>query len=455
MDKVLKVIKREFGTRIKSKGFVIGTLFVPLVMLLVVFLLPMVMMKFSVSDTKTIVIIDETEIMSGEITNKLEDRKVQGNQAYEVINLKIAGERLLAADGSVFALLSGEDGVYDPKTTVNKKVSSEEVGGFIYLGKDALTGNKAEFYTRYVTDFSEREFIRFAVTAAFRKWRMDQKGWKQEDLRNVFRGIQFTVKKAAVALPGEGEEAEAAVEEKGQTYWITYVMVMMIYMSILIYGSLVLRSVIEEKSSRVVEIIVSSMKPFQMLTGKLLGVGSLGLLQFFIWGAIGMVITLYGGAMAGSMNIKGEAAEIISVVQIPPAVIIYFVIFFILGYFLYSSFYAAVGAAVNSEEEAQGMTIPITLFIIFGFMLMFAVINSPDGNLAVVLSMIPLFSPLIMFARITTVMPPWYEIWASILLLILSIFGSLWFVAKIYKVGILMYGKKPTLREMLKWLKYS
>jgi ABC-2 type transport system permease protein len=236
---------------------------------------------------------------------------------------------------------------------------------------------------------------------------------------------------------------------------------------------MVMRSVIEEKTNRIVEIIISSVKPFQLMMGKIIGTSMAGLLQFFIWAIIGLVLMFAASAFFGIDTspaakippsiVKAAHQEFAQTAQmyikelwgLPIAtILISFVVYFIGGYFLYSSFYAAIGAAVDNETDSQQFLLPIimplVLAVYIGF---FTVINDPHGTVATVFSMIPLTSPIVMLMRIPFGVPLWQLI-ISVMLLFGTFFFVVWFAAKIYRVGILMYGKKPTWKELYKWLKY-
>ena len=247
----------------------------------------------------------------------------------------------------------------------------------------------------------------------------------------------------------------------------------LIMMFIIIYGNMVMRSVIEEKTNRIVEIIISSVKPFQLMMGKIIGTSLAGLLQFFIWAIIGLTLMISASAFFGidasptakipPAMIQAAHQEFAATAQmyikelwgLPIAtILICFVIYFIGGYFLYSSFYASIGAAVDNETDSQQFLLPIimplVLAVYIGF---FTVINDPHGTIATVFSMVPLTSPIVMLMRIPFGVPLW-QLAISIALLFGTFFFVVWFAAKIYRVGILMYGKKPTWKELYKWLKY-
>ncbi len=213
-----------------------------------------------------------------------------------------------------------------------------------------------------------------------------------------------------------------------------------------------MRGVIEEKSSRVVEVIVSAIKPFHLMAGKVLGVGGVGLTQFLIWSLLVGGGSLYGRNLVSSFTVGGDS---ITLPGMPLSLLFFFVLFFLLGYFLYATLYAGVGAMVNSDEEAQHLQLPLVALLIIPFMLMFHVIGNPNSGIAVLLSFIPFFTPIIMFMRIAVQTPPLWQILLSLILLGLSIGAMVWVVGKIYRVGILMYGKRPNLPELVKWFRYG
>ena len=219
----------------------------------------------------------------------------------------------------------------------------------------------------------------------------------------------------------------------------------------LIYGIYVMRSVIEEKSSRVVEVLLGSVTPMQLMAGKIIGVGAVGLTQIVIWGAVsgpaGQRRLCHGSPPVWESTMKDA--------HIAPAVLILFPVFFILGYATYACLYAAIGAMVNSDEEAQQLQFPVTLPLLLCMVFATSIIRDPNTPLAFWLSMFPLTSPIIMYVRVSVSMPPIWQIVLSIAISLASLYGLVWLSSRIYRVGILMYGKRPTLAEILKWLRYA
>jgi ABC-2 type transport system permease protein len=240
---------------------------------------------------------------------------------------------------------------------------------------------------------------------------------------------------------------------------IGYIAGFLIYFILLIYGSQVMMGVMEEKTNRIAEVLVSSVLPFQMMMGKIIGIGAVALTQFLLW--IGFVFLIYnvtkasGNNMSAASEIVGTMQEVITGINMP-LILFCFGFYFLGGFFFYSSLYAAIGSAVNEDlREAQSLSFPVTMLVIISIALMTTAIANPTGPIAVWGSLIPFSSPIVMMARIPYGVPgtvPWWQLGLSMLLLILGFIGTVWFAAKIYRTGILMYGKKPSWGEMLKWV---
>src|SRR6185369_13272795 len=220
-----------------------------------------------------------------------------------------------------------------------------------------------------------------------------------------------------------------------------------IYMTVLLYGISVMRGVIEEKQSRIVEVLVSSVKPNQMMLGKVIGIGLVGLTQISVWALSALLLTTVG--------VSTFAARGLTMPNIPVSLLIYFVVYFVLGYFLFATLYALVGSTVSSEEEAQQAQIPVTMLLVVPMMIFNMIIANPTSTASIGLSMVPFFAPTLMMMRIAVVNPPLWQILLSMLIMLATILGCVWVAARIYRVGILMYGKRPSIAELGRWLRYS
>jgi len=422
--KLLVVIKREYLTRVRTKGFILGTILMP-VFVLVFGIGPSLLMMLETGKSERLVVIDMTGVVFPEMEAIAQD------------SLQWSGRvKLSQAEPA--------NGVAELKQELSREVDQGELDAYLYLPADLFDSYQVEYYARNVSDFKRLARAKRLVSEAVRRIRLAQSGLDADLVRGLMRGVDMRT----FRVGPEGKEQA----DSGGMFVLTFILGFLLYMTLVIYGSFVMRSVIEEKSSRVVEVVVSSLRPFDLMAGKILGVGAVGLTQFAVWILALVLVTVYGSSLATSMF--GQAGQI-PIPSVPLSTYVYFIIFFLLGYFLFASLYAGVGAMVNSDQEAQSVQFPIVMLLVLPFLLMFFVINNPDSSAARILSLIPFFAPILMFTRIVVQMPSLFEVWGSIVLLVLSVVASIWVIGKIYRVGILMYGKRPTLPEVVKWMRYS
>ena len=267
--------------------------------------------------------------------------------------------------------------------------------------------------------------------------RLEGAGLDPARIKQLTRELRFKT----IQLSEHGER-----EDRGAAMVFSIVLLMILYMSIVMWGQSVMTGVIEEKGSRVIEVLASGVPSTLLLSGKLLGIGAAGFTQLAVW-------TL--SLVALSAFSAGVAPTVFTLPELTPLVLASFVLFFVLGFLLYAALYAAIGAAVNTVQEAQNFVFPVLLPLFAGVMCFMLVLQAPDSPLSVGLSLVPLISPLLMFLRIVVLTPPWWQIALAVALLAATIVAVLWFAARIYRVGILMYGKKPTFPELLKWVRHS
>ena len=374
-----------------------------------------------------------------------------------------------------FTALNSSDGefVYKDLSMIDVQflkdsITKKNYEGLLYIPKvanDKDLENKIQFISNESPSVSFIENIEDIVAKKLTKNNFEKAKLDTLAIQNAQADVDVSLIKASGEMSVKGlNEIKIAI---GGAFGY------LIMMFIIIYGNMVMRSVIEEKTNRIVEIIISSVKPFQLMVGKIIGTSLAGLLQFFIWSILGLGLMLIASSVlgvdassAGNFQpsiVKVAHQEFAGMAQmyiqelwgLPIATILFsFVVYFIGGYFLYSSFYAAIGAAVDSETDSQQFLLPIimplVLAVYIGF---FTVINDPHGTIATVFSMVPLTSPIVMLMRIPFGVPLW-QIALSVTILFATFFFVVWFASKIYRVGILMYGKKPTWKELYKWLKY-
>jgi ABC-2 type transport system permease protein len=310
--------------------------------------------------------------------------------------------------------------------------------GYVFLPRDILAESKAEYFSKNVADFDSIRAVDRAVETAIVERRLTGEGIDPARMKALTKPVDL--KRLRVSESG-------AREDRGASFIFSMIMMMMIYMGVLLWGQAVMTGVIEEKTNRVVEVIASSTSPQNLLFGKLLGVGSAGLLQFGIW-----ILTAVGLSIASGSFAMFSGVEL---PEINPWVIAAFPVYFLLGFFLYAAMYAAIGAAVNSTQEAQNLAFPAMLPIIIAIICWPVVMRAPESTTATVLSLIPFMTPILMFLRMSLLMPPLWQILLSIVLTSLTIVAVIWAAGRIYRVGILMYGKPPNFPELVRWLRHG
>ncbi|MEA1850835.1 ABC transporter permease [Chryseobacterium sp. MHB01] len=435
MNNIFLITKREFLTQVKKKSFIILTILAPI--LLVAFG-AVIGLMFKANESHSVIeVVDK----SGLFTHKLK-----------------------SSDQLKYIFVSAAD----EKSKINNLKGNESLDGILVLPKlknknfDDLQKN-----TRLVINnkigFDTKQKIVSDINEVIKKEKIKQLGIAEIQLINLDKS--FTLKTINVSENNKEDSDLAFGVKSGLSILLMYVT----FMFIIIYGVRVMRSVLEEKNNRVVEIIISSVKPFELMMGKILGVTLVALTQFVVWITMSVIgaLVLNTGFSSIQKNIPGgneELANKLDVTQIAtqvshsllelnfPLIIFVFIVFFLLGYIFYSSIYAAIGSAVDNETETQQFTLFAILPLMLGMYGSFSLMNNPDGPLGFWLSIIPFTSPVAMIARIPFGVPAW-QIALSIALLLGTTIFMIFLAGKIYRVGILMYGNKATLKELWKWIK--
>jgi ABC-2 type transport system permease protein len=435
MSIITLIIKREFITKVRNKSFIVMTFLSPLLFVAIaVFVAYLSSMK---PDTKRIAIHDKSGLFVQEFLNKNSKKATYDYQDLTALDLNF----------------------------LKDSISAEAYEGIIYIPKvqdTKLLGNKIQYISNDSPGIAFIENMQDVVANKLTKANLVQAKLDTLAIKKAQAKVVINITKAS------GEESLKGLNEI--KIGIGGAFGYLIMMFIIIYGNMVMRSVIEEKTSRIVEIIISSVKPFQLMMGKIIGTALAGLLQFFIWACLGFILLFsvslfFGvniGPVSGAQDVLSAQPEMSSSAalyikelwNLPIAgILLGFVVYFIGGYLLYSSFYAAIGAAVDNQTDSQQFLMPIIMPLILSvYVGFFTVINDPHGTVAVVFSMIPLTSPIVMLMRIPFGVPLW-QIAISVTLLFASFLSVVWFAGKIYRIGILMYGKKPTWKELYRWLK--
>ena len=425
--KTFAIVRREYIERVRTKSFWVATLLIPFLFLAYI--------AFQISSSRktggerTIVVVDQTGTLYAPLEKELaateaeQKAKGSGNKGPHW-NLKPA-----AAGADLEATKEG----------LRKQVLAKEISGYLVLEPQKVKNDEVEYYSTTVSDFIALNQLERSLNRVRMREKMQDRGLPTDLAGELEKRVDFKAFKVT---------EKGTSEEKGAGIIAAIIFMVLMYTTFFVYGGQVMRGVIEEKSSRIVEIIIASVRPTELMLGKIIGIGLVGLTQYLVWSILAMNLSLPGIATVLSSSDMG-------VPRIPVAMLGYFILFFVLGYFVYASVYTTIAAPFNSEQEAtQFMMIPIVL-ILAGFMVYPAVMNNPNGNVALFFSLFPFTSSLVMFLRTAVSEPPAWQVLLSIFLLIATTVGLAWFAGRVYRVGILMYGKKPTIPEILRWVRYT
>lgn len=432
MHNIFIIAKREYVERVRTRAFVIMTFFIPLLMFGITVVPTMLMLRGSDEKKQMVVVAadrDIAEMIRGRIEQRQEEKEKSGKEE----GPQVGEKRSLPL--THFAVEISSDTSDAARAALTDKVNKKKLDGFLWATPDAIAAHKLEFVTRDTSSFIQNGILEQAVADALRRHALKSKGLNDKDIEGAL--VHWDV--AAVSPLGKG------APDPQKMFISTLAMVMVMYMTVLLYGINVMRSILEEKTSRIMEVMLATATSKEMMAGKILGVGAVGLTQVGIWALT--AIAVGGYAAAGAMSaVKGA---------LNPSLLVYFAVFFLLGYVLYSTLCAAVGSMVNSEQEAQQMQFLVMMPMILAVIFIANIFQNPNSNIAVFGSLFPFTAPLVMFSRIAMSPPHWSQIVLSIALMIATIYFMIGLCGRIYRVGILMYGKKPNLPEILKWIKYT
>jgi ABC-2 type transport system permease protein len=433
MNKMFIVLRHEFRQKIRSKVFIVLTFIAPLIMGGFI-AVPLLITAMNQGNDKQLVIIDATGRLGKYFTADTGKRMTLQNPAASNSSNGSFGPTL-HLNVITFATAHTSD-------SLKQLLLQKKIAGYLEIPANALadSNGKATLRVTNANDFTVEEFLSSHYKDALFAERLKTSGIDPQFVQHARQGTEITTLKVT-------EEKET--NDNGVGFIGGYITGMFLYISMILYGSLIMQSVIEEKSSRVIELLSSSVKPIDILIGKVLGVGFAGLLQVSVWAIMFASISFFA-LPAILVSLGSGAGSIIS-----PSAFIYFVLYFIFGYLMYATLYAGAGATVEQASDAQQVSMPITMLVLLPFLMMTSVIQSPSSTPSVILSLIPFFSPILMMGRIFSETPPFWQIALSFVLMGATFFGVLWVSGKIYRTGILMYGKKYSLREIYKWLKYS
>jgi ABC-2 type transport system permease protein len=415
---VRTVVAREYLQRVRTRSFVISTIALPILMM-AVFVIPAVLGARGAATERSVALVDETRTLEDGVRSRLE-----------------------AAGFTVEVVEPGSAAV----DALESRLENEELGGAIFLDQETLATGAARWRGASAPSTLRRVGIQQAVTQTALELRLMESD-EGMALAALLSGGRLQVERLDPDDPDELERTTGMVAG--------FVGAFLLYMVLLIYGTMVLRAVLEEKTGRIVEIILSSMRPSQLMLGKIVGVGAVGLTQLGIWVLFGAI--LFGTGIPALLPFLPEGGLPFEISAFLPGagVLAFFAVCFLVGYFLYASLFAAVGAMCSTEEEAQQLQFPVVMLVIIPIVFLMPILESPGAGWAVGVSLFPFFSPILMFARVAAgAAAPW-EAGLSILLMLGTLVVTAWVAGRIYRTGILMQGKRPTLPELWRWVRYG
>lgn len=431
------IIGREFNERVRKKSFIITTLLMP-VLMIALMVAPALIMEYSQGDEKQIAVIDESGLVAPQL---------ESDETIRFVPIERTLEETRQQMGDYFAVL--------------------------YIGGDILERGAVQLYANASTSLTLESGITSQLNSILEREKL--KRYEIRNLEEIMAEVDTHVQLQTFRNDKSDEEQSGSSSVVATA--LGYILGFVLYMFLLLYGSMVMQSVIEEKNNRVLEVMVSSVRPFELMMGKILGVASVAVLQVVIWGVLIVGVSalvvpqlLPSDVMAAAEAMQQGGAEAVAMADLDPEMLqavtamtdtgyistIFgcLVLFILGGFLLYSAMFAAIGSAVDNVQDAQQLQTPVTLPIILALLMMLAVINDPNSSVAFWFSIIPLTSPIVMMARIPYDIPMW-EIGLSLVVLYASFVVMVWLAAKVYRVGIFMYGKKPTLKELWKWMRYK
>jgi ABC-2 type transport system permease protein len=433
---VLTIAKREYLTRVKSKGFWIATLLLPLAMAALTILPSMIAMKAQASHR--LAIVDEVGGVGEKIAAELAAAESE-EDTFATIETKQPAKAETALVKVELVPPAGEAATL--RAQLDKRVLAGEIDAWLWIARESLTENRVEYHAESVSNFMTQGKLERAITRSISESRLAAAGIDAAEVARLSHDIEL--KTVRVSAAGSREEGGMA------GFFFAYFLFFLLYMVVMIYGQQVMNGVLEEKSSRIVEVLLATVRPIELMLGKLLGIGAAGLTQLAIW--LGTMVALSAPAVMTTLALVPDG----KLPQVKPELVVHFLILFLLGFALFATLYAAVGAATNNVQEAQQFAGFLVIFLVAPIFFLMPIINDPDSTLAVVLSMIPVFTPLLMLLRIAVKMPPLWQILTSYVLTTAFVALLVWICARIYRIGILMYGKKPTFQELWRWVRYS
>jgi len=436
MKKFLTVLKREYIQRVRSKMFIVSTIVLPAVMSLFG-IVPAIVLSIETPPMR-VAVVDQTGKMYSPLTEAL-----YGDADQQTPNVTPLDRRGLQRRFGRFALeqvnITGQP-LDEVRASLEQRFQARDLDGYIILPPDFLSNPRAEFVNRNPGDPFSLGSLQAALNRATREQRLIDAKVDSKTRQELLKPVQL-----------QGGKVGTSEQQRDPTgsFALVFVIGFVMYLAILMYGQIILGAVIEEKETRIAEILFSSVRPFTLMMGKLVGVSLVALTQLLIWALAFSAFALYGVNLLASRGISAR------IPGVPFSHYIYFGLFFLLGYFIYATIYALVGSMVTTAQEGGQLAMPIILILVVSFYLFLPVSRSPDSPFSFWVSMIPFSAPVAMVVRIVTQTPPFWQIALSLLIGFSSVLLIMWIASRIYRVGMLMYGKRASIPEAIRWARQA
>jgi len=449
MTKMLAVLTREYLEVVRKKSFIIMTVLAPFLFAGLMFIPSLLIVK-GISDRR-VVVVDASGRLESAFTVSREEPAVDTEALRRLgeLDSAVESQKQMAKMGRIeFAYVAASG---DPKEAARPYLDALAAGGgedaarvdaVLLIPADVFASAEPTIalYSRTSADIVTGDRVRDIVNRAVSRERLAARGLTAEEIEQLLTRVAVE----SVKLSKTGEEQKGGELD----ILLGFMLIALLMIPMLIHGQEVMRGIVQEKGDRVVEILVSSMRPMQLLSGKVLGLAAVGLTQVGVWFVMGAAVAVYGGAAAATAGVN--VTQFLRLSLIP-----YFFLFYVLGYLTYVCIYAIGGAISNSEKEAQQVLGPLMLVMMIPWFLAMPILSNPESSLATVLSLVPVFTPMTMFMRVVVAEPPLWQVGLSVALSVATVWVMFWLTAKIFRVGILSYGKRPTIPELVRWLKVA
>jgi len=436
VTKLLAVVKREWMARVRAKMFIVSTVLLPAAMVLFG-VAPALILSIDSGNGLRVVVVDGT----GKLFSRLKT-SLQADDAADVdATVATRANRIAAGRRSDFVLEElqpANRSDADVKAQLENRLRAKEIDAYLILPPDVMQTAKAQFVRRNTSDLISTRRIRDAVDAAIRTQRLIEARVDARTMSALGRSVDFETRR----ISSGGSERDV-----GDSFLLVFVVGFIMYISVLLYGQVVLGAVIEEKETRIAEVLFSSVKPFTLMIGKLLGVSLVALTQLAIWAVAFAGFGLFGVSVLASRGIPTRLPSI------PFHFYVYFALFFLVGYFVYATMYALIGSVVTTTQEGGQAAMPIIMMLVVSFYLFLPVSRNPDSPFSFWISMVPFFAPISMLVRIVTQTPPFWQIALSLFIGFSTVAFLTWIASKIYRIGMLMYGKRASIPEIVRWVR--